>query len=96
MGQVNGMGQYKNSLCCKKPFTKFLLLFFFASDQKNTPPYIFFSGEIKFSGTAAGDGTTVPEFRNSTKSKSLYIFKHPFPSSIQTPNQKSQITNTKA
>jgi hypothetical protein len=62
----------------QKPFTKFLLLFLFTSDQKTRPLYIFFSGEIKFSGTVAGGA---PPCRSSKTPLFLKLFtsKHPSP-----------------
>jgi hypothetical protein len=44
---------------------------------------VVFSGELMFSGTVAGGGTTVPEFQNSTKFRKKYMFRILSPSSIQ-------------
>jgi hypothetical protein len=60
------------------------------------PHTSFFSGGKLFSGAVAGGGTTAPEFQNSSKRESFYIFQIISPSSIRFRNWILKPSNNKA
>jgi hypothetical protein len=61
--------------CYKLKNVKYPFSLLLSSSQKFRPE--------TYSGTVVGGSATVPEFRNSTESKIIYIFKHPFVHTIR-------------